>query len=358
MPPRPRQKRYRNLPENLHYDTSAGLYRYRNPITRKATYLSNDKAACIKAAKTLNLRLMPARGDLVARVVGGGQTWTMAVYKYEAERAPDEQWSDKTRAQYLSYLRKLRGCQIASMAMADIEVIHIVDALDQITSGKRMRNVYRHLMIKVFAYAINIGWCGENPAELTLKASEKRQRMRLTMDGYQAVYAQAEPWLRNAMDLCLITLQRPEDLVMAQYIDVQDGRLWIRQQKTGTKLRISVGAELQAVLEASRDGRLCPYILHCKPQRIRKSKLKTHPFQLTVDQLGKAFAATRDACGHYRQADKPPPFYEIKSLGGDRYRQLGWREEQIQALYGHDEQSTTDGYLSGHEAPWEDVDCG
>lgn len=39
------------------------------------------------------------------------------------------------------------------------------------------------------------------------------------MDGCQAIHAAAEPWLQVAMDFALVTLQRPEYLVVAKYSD-------------------------------------------------------------------------------------------------------------------------------------------
>lgn len=362
---RPRDRRYRDLPDNLTFDAARGLYRYRNPITKRRTYLTSDKAQCVKAAKKLNAQLMPADTDLLERVTGAGQTWTMAVYRYEQDIVPDKDWSEKTRSQYVTYFCKLRQCRMGSMALADIEVIHVNDALDRLTTGRRMRNVYRQLMVQIFAYGQNLGWCHDNPAEVTRKVPEKRQRMRLTMEGYQAIRDQAPHWLQIAMDLSLITLQRPEDLVVARYDDIKDGRLHIQQQKSvragiaRTKLRIAISPELQAVIDASRDGKLCPYIIHRRPIRTRPSRIKSHPMQLSVDQLGKAFATARDNSGYYDNTKSPPPtYYEIKSLGGDRYRAAGWSEDAIQALYGHADKATTERYLAGHEPPWNDVDSG
>src|SRR5699024_4231128 len=114
-----------------------------------------------------------------------------------------------------------------------------------------------------------------NPAEVTLKVNDKRQRMRLTMDAYKTIREQAEPWLRVAMDMMLVTLQRPEDLVQVRYSDIKDGKIHIKHRKSirngraRTKLRIQVGSELQAIIDASRDGKLCPFIIHRKPIRTR-----------------------------------------------------------------------------------------
>lgn len=356
---RPRSRKYRDLPDNLTYDVSRGLYRYRNPVTKKQHRLSNDKAACIRAAKQLNARLMPANADLVSKVMGGGQTWTMAVYRYEQEVMPDENWGEKTRKQYVTYLRNLRACSLGAIAVSQIEVVHVVQALDRLTTGKRMRNIYRHLMIKIFRYAVEMGWCSDNPAEITRVVNDKRKRMRMTMAGYNAIRSAADPWLQVAMDLALVTLQRPEDLVMTRYSDIQNGKLHIRQRKTETKLRITVRKELQDVINASRDNRVCPFIIHRKMRRTpaKPSAKREHPMQVFVDQLGKAFAKARAKSGYYDKAKAPPPtFYEIKSLGGDCYRAQGWHDSQIQALYGHADLEMTALYLQGHEPPWSDVD--
>lgn len=60
-------------------------------------------------------------------------------------------------------------------------------ALDGLTGGKRIRNVYRNQMIQVFRYAMELGWIDSNPAEVTRAAKDKRQRMRLSIEGYRAI---------------------------------------------------------------------------------------------------------------------------------------------------------------------------
>lgn len=357
---RPRSRKYRNLPDNLTFDAANGLYRYRNPVTKKQHYLSRDKAACIRAAKTLNAKLQAPGNDLVDLVLDTGNTWAATVMRYEADVFPDLELSDKTRSQYGAYLRKLRGCRLSGMAMTDITVRHVVEALESLTDGRRMRNVYRNQMIQVFRYAVELGWCDNNPAEVTRIVSEKRQRLRLTLAGYDAIYAHAEPWVRAAMDLGLQTLQRREDLVSLRYADIEDGRLYVRQKKTGRKLRIAVSDELRAVIDASRDKHVCPFIIHHRPRRIpsKPSKRREHPMQVLPDKLTAAFRKARDASGYYAGEPAPPSFHEIRSLGADCYRSNGWSEPRIQQLLGHDELSMTQAYLAGHEPPWNDVDSG
>lgn len=172
---------------------------------------------------------------------------------------PDEKWGEKTRSQYLTYLRNLRACNLSTMAVSQIEGAQAVLALDKLTDGRRMRNVYRHLMVKIFRYAVEMGWCHDNPAEVT------------------------------------------------------------------------------RVVNDSRDGKVCPFIIHHRPRRIPKKKAekREHPMQLFVDKLGKEFSKARNKSGFYAHAKAPPPtFYEIKSLGGDRYRQMAGQNQPYKRCMG------------------------
>lgn len=66
---------------------------------------------------------------------------------------------------------------------------------------------------------------------------------------FAAVWDAAEEPLRDALDLAYLTGQRPADVLKLSRGDIKDGALWIEQNKTGKKLRISIEGELAAVLE-------------------------------------------------------------------------------------------------------------
>ena len=55
-----------------------------------------------------------------------------------------------------------------------------------------------------------------------------------------AVYAKTYHKLRDAMDLALLTGQRPADVLAMRYTDINDGFLLVTQEKTSRKLRIQV----------------------------------------------------------------------------------------------------------------------
>ena len=53
----------------------------------------------------------------------------------------------------------------------------------------------------------------------------------------------------DAMDLALLTGQRPADVLKLKRSDIRDGALWVMQHKTGARLGIALIGELTAVIE-------------------------------------------------------------------------------------------------------------
>lgn len=68
-------------------------------------------------------------------------------------------------------------------------------------------------------------------------------------DEFDAIYAEGDVLLRDAMDLLYTTGQRPADVIAMKRTDLKDGILHVRQGKTRTKIRIADEADLAAALE-------------------------------------------------------------------------------------------------------------
>jgi integrase len=108
---------------------------------------------------------------------------------------------------------------------------------------------------------------------------------------YRAVWEAAETHLRDAMDLAYLTSQRPADVRKMTRSDLRDGAVAVKQNKTGTKLRVSVEGELAQVIErinarkvvaptlaAKVDGtRLTKAMLRGAFDRARMAAIKVHP---------------------------------------------------------------------------------
>lgn len=76
-----------------------------------------------------------------------------------------------------------------------------------------------------------------------------RRKVYVTESLFQACYERADEVLQDAMDLALLTGQRPSDLLKARLDDIVDGVLWVDQQKTGKRVGIRVEGDLAVVVE-------------------------------------------------------------------------------------------------------------
>ena len=74
----------------------------------------------------------------------------------------------------------------------------------------------------------------------------------VTDEEFEAVRSKADPTLRDAMDLALLTGQRPADVLKFLRTDIRDGALFVRQNKTGAKRAIELVGQLAEVIDRIR----------------------------------------------------------------------------------------------------------
>lgn len=354
---RPRTRSRAGWPDNL-YPNRDG-FKYRHPVTRRETWMGTDRAKAFAAARKLNALLVQS-DDLVARVAGPSETVADAIAVFRRDDMPGRKWSPKTAAEHEITLRRIeRG--IGADELAGLTVKRCASFIRDETTSARSRQNLRLVLSWVLACAVEEGWIDFNPAEQTRKFAYERQRDRLTLELYRSIWDAAPAWLRNAMDLSLLTLLRREDVVSARFADVRDGALCIVPSKTegstAVRLRIAMTPDLEAVVARCRDAVLSPYLVHRLPEKARpqgmRAKARVHHTQVMPEQLTREFASVRDALGVTGKT--APTFHEIRSLGGALLKQAGWTLEQVQALMGHASEEMTKVYLAGHEAPWIDV---
>lgn len=344
-------------PDNL-YPNRDG-FKYRHPVTRKETWMGTDRVKAFAAAKKLNALLAPGN-DLVARVTGGNRTVADAVRLFREEDMPHRGWSQKTLETYESLLRRIEQW-LGAQDLDSVGVKACAGFLRAVTASTRSRQQFRLMLGWVLSCAVEEGWIDTNPALQTRKPIYKRQRARLTAEQYRSIWKHAPAWLRNAMDLSLLTLLRREDTVSLAFADARDGNLWVVPSKTestsSVRLKIAIDEQLAGLLARCRDDVLSPYVVHRLPEKARPSdmraKTRQHHTQVLPEQLSRAFAEARDAAGI--AADSPPTFHEIRSLGGALLRDKGWTLAQVQALMGHTSEAMTAHYMDGHDAPWVEV---
>jgi integrase len=218
----------------------------------------------------------------------------------------------------------------------------------------RSYGAYRTILSQLFEYHRATSNRADNPVEGTLRKPHVVQRARLTGDEYDAVREKAPPWLRNAMDLSLRSLQsRAEIAAMRFDHELEAGRLFVDRAKVehheAGHICIEIGPMLREVIAGCRDDLASPFMVHRRPGKRRRAyqERKEHWTQVTPDMITRAFRNAREAAEIRLDLppERRPTFHEIRSLGGDLLRAEGWSEEAIQALYGHTSAKTTRKYL-------------
>ena len=361
---RPRSAGRRDLPPGLELHSS-GLYRYKRPDTRVYVYLTRDKAASVEAANQANAILLRQTSLLEKVVDPRAPTFKKVVEWFRDDKLPKLKLAAKTRAEKARMVDVLAE-KADAKPIDEMGVLDCNELLAKCTSGGRARSIYRTLLVQIFTAAGAKGWTTDNPAARTEDDEPEKQRLPLTLDWYKAIYEKAEPSVQCAMALGLQTLQRREDISVMEV--PRDGApIRLVQQKTGKALEIPVSAEIQSVIERGlKMGVVCPFIVRMKPKRrAPKEKAKAagrrHFAQLLPEQITRGFADARDALDVFQRMapEKRPSFHEIRGLGGKLYKELmGWTDEQVQALMGHEDVGMTRDYLDQHEPVYQRVVAG
>lgn len=161
--------------------------------------------------------------------------WGEVFDRYEREIVPSK--APRTQKDNLLSLKQLR------LAFADAPIEAVAPQVLAQYRDKRSAKVRANREISLFSHIYNIAreWgiaAGENPAKGVRKNKETPRDFYARDEVWNAVYAVAEPTLRDAMDLAYLTAQRPSDVLIAREGDIQDGFLQVAQGKTSKKLRI------------------------------------------------------------------------------------------------------------------------
>ena len=138
----------------------------------------------------------------------------------------------------------------AHMPIDAIAPMHIREYMDIRGQVAKVRaNREKALFSHIYNKAREWGYTAlQNPCQGVKGFTEKGRSRYITDAEFDQVKALAHFTVADAMDLALLTGQRPADVLKLQRSDIRDGALWILQNKTGTHLGIEVTGELAAVI--------------------------------------------------------------------------------------------------------------
>jgi len=363
MPPRRRNAKNRDLPPNLY--PNGRYWQYRNPITGKKTSINKPLAEAIKLARVANAKLAPLMADdgaLLALITGEeAPTVKRLLQRFELEWLPTRGLAESTAKEVRIKLERYRA-DFSGKLVGQIDVLAMADYLDQFTNNAYTK--HRGLLIQVWDFAVAKGLAERNVADMTLKKKEaEKKRQRHTLEGVQKILsADTTPdWLRRAIRLALLSLQRREDLVTWQRtaVDMAEGIIRVSPGKTAgyenpIHLEIEMGPDLRAVVqECLADPIAGPTLLRYRPMARRREQIdaKQHWSAITENYLTNEFRKARDAAHAYDQIEDPrarPTVHELRALGAWLYEQQGYPLEYVQALMGHADGEMTAYYQGGH----------
>lgn len=364
---RPRAKRNKDLPPNL-YRSGSNTWRYRHPLTGKFHGMGDDKSKAINAARKLNDIFTPAT-NLVSAVMGevlfGEFSKKFLSEKRRKDGRPLAEGSIRTYKHSLS-----RCIEWDDLPLSTITLFMVNNLLDSIPASTSIET--RSLLIQIFDLAISKGLIVDNPAAQTIKRYSIKQRKRHSLEGLTAIRQASPQWLKNAIDLALLTTQRRVDIIKMKWSDISDGYLHVAQEKTTDDpedefellegagyVRIKINDELQRVLDRCRDDVVSPFIIHRVPIGKTKnhSQTKSHWTQIEAQYVSRQFLKASKAANAYPglKGRQLPSFHEIRALSIHLHKKVG---KSAQTLAGHSTEKMTEIYASGHEIIWNDADIG
>lgn len=154
----------------------------------------------------------------------------------------------------------------AHMPIDAILPMHIREYLDTRGEVAQVRaNREKALFSHIFNKAREWGYtAAQNPCQGVRGFRETGRTRYVTDAEFDQVKAHAHYTVVDAMDLALLTGQRPADVLKIKRTDIRDGALWVVQNKTGARLGIEITGHLAVVVERiSRRPRkaISPYLI-------------------------------------------------------------------------------------------------
>lgn len=238
-----RPSRNKNLPTGMRarHRGKFGTYYYLDTgdLPRKEISLGKDYVLAVK--KWSELTSAKPMNDLVT-------------FRYTAERYVRDVLPTKAPATQKDNLRELNQLykffDDPPAPLETIEPVHVRQYLDFRSSAKVRANREKALFSHVWNYARERGLTSrENPCRGIKGFKEAGRDVYIDDDIYEIVLAHAEVPLKDAIELAYLTGQRPSDVLKCVRSDIKNGELWVKQGKTGARLRIKLEGALADLIK-------------------------------------------------------------------------------------------------------------
>lgn len=155
-----------------------------------------------------------------------------------------------TQRNYTQYVALLEAvfCHVAIDSVRPRDIAEYLRVRGE--ASKVRANREKALFSTIFNHARSWGYTDATNPCFGIKGFKVKARDRYVSDEeYLAVWSVSHPTVQDAMDLSLLTGQRPADVLKILISDIAGGTLQVAQNKTGKKLRISIEGQLAEVID-------------------------------------------------------------------------------------------------------------
>ncbi|ECC9277843.1 integrase [Salmonella enterica subsp. enterica] len=116
---------------------------------------------------------------------------------------------------------------------------------------------------RVYGWGFERGYVKGNPCKGVRKFTSKPRTVYISDEQYAAIYEEAIPALRVAMEVSYLCAARLGDVLELRWSEVMDKGIYIEQNKTGTKQIKAWSPRLKAAIQLARNAFNipCPYVI-------------------------------------------------------------------------------------------------
>jgi integrase len=340
--------------------------------------LGKDRDVAVRLVKSLNQRYRIQTEQEAAIVEAslnlGGARFEIELNLFVSKYIEDYQLKASTARLLRQRQRRL------TEQLGDVQVPAITTPLlrDVVSlSSAFEQSKLRTLLLRFFRYAKSTGVYPShlpNPVDdLFVDPSPQKQRQRISMAQFRAIYRVAPVWMQWMMSLALHLALRRVDLVNLRFDDVVADRIVSPIRKTdspardmeATSVDFPIHPDVRRVITEARRSSLrvgrCPFIIHRQPDRVtaRASDALAeghleHRAQVLPDYASKCFNRARALAAAQTNlfdgfaARELPTLHEIRALSSHLYASAGYDVATVQDLMAHTDPDMTRANQKGH----------
>lgn len=234
--------------------------------------------------------------------------------------------SDKFRSKAAETQRSYRGelerfrAKYGSRRVATMTARHIDTIMQQMQDTPSAANNLKKRLGQLFDMAIILGWRTDNPTRVVSSLATRKGGFKTWQEEQIAAYEARHPVgtpARLAFDLALYTAQRRSDVCLMGPQHVKDGKITVKQLKTGKTLKIPLHPRLSASIAATPTGHLAFIVSNRNAPRTKES-------------FGNWFAEQCAEAGL-----KGYSMHGLRKAASRRMAELGLSNQLIKSITGH-----------------------